>query len=184
MEDDYWEHSEDPDSLLRAALQPLTGLTSLLLDSESSHSPYEIEAPVIAVLPGLARLQRLCLLGGGSPLPAGPWSGSLRAIGASLEGLGCSTQLLAACNGLQEVAVLIGGDGDGPNLFWQWARQHASLLRVFVQLYAASSQAAELAALEQARPELQEVRDASPFEHRFVLQDPFWSECHFVCGWI
>lgn len=120
---DPWELKDESffaeaQQALEEALQRLTGLTSLLIE----HTPGNCIVP--QALSGLSRLQELYLLFSWGTLPCGPWSGSLRSLGAPLECLEGSTQLLATCGALQEVALLSACTDYAPGPFWQWARQH------------------------------------------------------------
>lgn len=80
--------AEDSDSL-QPALQRLTGLTALLLMVD-----YPVKGSPPPALAGLSRLQRLCFLAHDGPLPLGPYSASLRLLGASAVCLNHSTALL------------------------------------------------------------------------------------------
>ncbi len=107
-------------------------LTSLCILDE----PALCEPP--AALAGLRRLQRCCL---GTakylaqqqrqqqrqPLPAGPWAGSLRVLGASSDVLPRSAALLSAATQLRHLAVTGGSYTQLGRDLWEWASRHPSL---------------------------------------------------------
>lgn len=144
------------EEVLDAALRRLTGLASLFLR-------HALRGGAAAgALAGLTRLQQLCFQhSDNDPLPNGPWSSSLRAVGASNECLEASIPLLAACTALQEIAVLGAAAGCAPGPFWEWARQHAPLRRLQLDGWTYSWDAPPsplveaVAALSQARPSLE-----------------------------
>ena len=125
---DVEEDAEAARSALNAALQPLTQLTSLCLDT-----------PVGGQLPSLSRLSHLQRLYIGHTaslhsLPGGPWCGSLRELGAPWSCLENSGGALAAAQQLQNLAVV--GDAAQPSAaFVQWAATHPQLLRFEVALH-------------------------------------------------
>ncbi len=141
---------------LNAALPQLERLTSLLIDA------WEIQAGLPA-LASLSRLQRLYLDGGSElplSLPAGPWMGSLRELGASWTYLCASTQALAAAAQLERVAVVNGLDAQvqpSPQLFG-WLAEHPPLR--YLEMYPGDdglhgSMRSAVAGLKQGRPGLQ-----------------------------
>ncbi len=84
-------------------------LTSLCIDDE----PERCRAP--AALVGLSRLQRCCLgspyIAGNlealpTPLPLGPWAASLRSLGATLDVLQHSAEMLSAATQLSRLAIM------------------------------------------------------------------------------
>lgn len=113
-------------------------LTSLgILDASAFSQPP-------AALARLTRLQRLCL---GSarydaveegesfrPLPPGPWVTGLRCLGASLDVLQRSTDVLSAATQLTRLAVTGGTFEEHSAAFWGWARTHPSLGQLQVDI--------------------------------------------------
>ena len=153
-----------------AGLRCLTGLTALLLLREV----YIGEGSVPPALARLSRLQRLYFLDLFEPvLPPGPYSASLRVLGASLECLNRSTELLASCVSLEHVAALRPCSAPGP--FWQWAEQHPPLRRLQLVGYGWCYER-EHKALQKARPEV-EVEEIGELSFRLLFrwQDPEWN---------
>ena len=153
-----------------AGLRCLTGLTALLLQVD-----YPREGSVPPALAQLSRLQRLCFLALDKPvLPPGPYSASLRVLGASCECLNRSAALLASSGSLEHVAALSGTLGGA---FWQWAEQHPSLRRL--QLAACGFEWYEWeqkARMQGARPQVEvEPIDERSFLSLFKWQDPVWN---------
>ncbi|KAI7836518.1 hypothetical protein COHA_009619 [Chlorella ohadii] len=125
-------------SALNAALQRLTGLTSLCI----VNWPARCLPP--AALAGLTRLQRCCLDANcparnadppPTPLPPGPWAASLRSLGASLDVLALSTGVLSAATQLSRLAVARSSLNDiEQEAFWEWAGGHPSLQRLQIEV--------------------------------------------------
>lgn len=142
---------------LDAALRRLTGLTSLFLWQALCGGA------AAGALAGLTRLQQFYFWHSEDvdPLPSGPWSSSLRAVGARIECLEGSVPLMAACTALQEVVVLSAAADYATGPFWEWARQHAPLRRLQLDGWAYRRDAPPsplveaVAALAQARPSLE-----------------------------
>ena len=160
---------------LEAGLQHLTGLTALLL---ANFRPLHGNPPL--ALAGLSCLRRLCVLSYDGPLPLGPYSTSLRLLGASLQCLNCSTALLASCDSLEHAAVLR-GDCDYSGPVWDWVAAHPPLRRL---------QMAHIP-YHQPRSPAREASDAEPYEPRAVawlrhmrpqLEVECVSECSFLAA--
>jgi len=113
-------------------------LTSLCIvdDLPRCHTPL--------ALVGLSRLQRCCLCGVDygaeleaplSPLPPGPWAASLRSLGAGLDVLARSTEVLATATQLTRLA-LAGNSlySKDQAAFWEWAGSHPSLRRLQIEV--------------------------------------------------
>ena len=119
-----------------------------------------------AALAGLSRLQRCCLgpaedLGALPPqaqLPAGPWAGSLRVLGANSDVLQRSMALLSAATQLQHLAVTGGTYTQLGGNFWEWAGSHPSLLHLELHVVQSSDVPGHILhsalALNAARPSL------------------------------
>lgn len=121
----------------------------------------------------LTRLQRACFFVTGdidgirprvSALPAGPWAGSLRHLGASYETLLKSSQTLAAAGQLEQLSVLEGGfksHSSASKRFWRWCGSHPPLRRLHLEMaddhYLSPAFAAAVSGLQSARPALQVV---------------------------
>lgn len=149
-DDDDLRNEEDMD----AALRRLTGLTSLYLESA-----IDGEAAV-GVLTGLTRLEQLYYEHRSAdlpPLPCGPWSSSLRALGTELDCLDSSVPFLASCTALQEVFVVLAPVDYTAGPFWEWAQQHTQLRRLQIDLlYDPPPALVEaVAALRRARSDLE-----------------------------
>ncbi len=170
---------------LNTGLPHLTGLTALLLVDSGP-----LRGIVPAALAQLPRLQRLCFLIHDGPLPLGPYSASLRVLGASAKCLHRSTALLASCDGLEHVAVLR-GNCNRPGPLWQWAAQHPPLRRLLAchtpdpkpRSQTSDSEDGEpaepqvVAWLREVRPELEvESNGYDSFLALFKWQDRFWND--------
>ena len=168
---------------LEAGLQHLTGLTALLL---VNHEPLRGSPP--PALAGLSCLRRLCVMSHDGPLPLGPYSASLRLLGASLRCLNRSTALLAACGSLEHAAVMR-GDCDYSGPVWDWAAAHPPLRRLQMahipnhQPRSPASEASDaepyepraVAWLRHVRPQLEvECISEGSFCAPFKWRDPFW----------
>lgn len=70
-----------------------------------------------------------------TPLPAGPWTASLRELGTSLGVLACSTEVLSTATQLTRLALTDGGlDSNKDQVaFWQWAHSHPSLRHLQIE---------------------------------------------------
>jgi hypothetical protein len=165
-----------------AALQCLTGLTALLLSQDCFLQGGSMPAS-IARLP---HLQRLCYLAQDAQLPPGPYSTSLRVLGASMWSLHNSCALLASCSVLEHVGIR--GDCQDTGPFWQWAEQHPSLRRVQARLsLRRQPEPQPLALLRAARPQLQvdvsHEWDEEPdsFLPLFKWQDEWWANRNVQC---
>lgn len=168
---------------LDTGLPHLTGLTALLLVDSGP-----LRGFVPAALAQLPRLQRLCFLIYDGPLPLGPYSASLRVLGASAKCMHRSTALLASCDSLEHVAVLRGNCAR-PGPLWQWAAQHPPLRRLLAchtpppkpRSQTSDSEDGEpvepqvVTWLREVRPELEVASNAyDSFLALFKWRDPFW----------
>jgi len=113
-------------------------LTSLCMDDDLER------CQPLPGLAGLARLQRCCLSSAwwaknseapAMPLPPGPWAASLRSLGAPVDVLALSTEVLSAATQLTCLAVLGGKfQEDVPEAFWAGAHEHPSLRRLQIDV--------------------------------------------------
>lgn len=114
-------------------------LTSLCILDEL----YRCQPP--ASLAGLSRLQRLCLGGACYPpgeqlgppvsLPAGPWAASLRCLGASLDVLAQSLEVMQEATQLTRLVVTGSSfTRQDQDAFWEWAGSHPSLRQLQVEV--------------------------------------------------
>lgn len=154
---------EHPSHGSDATLRCLTGLTALQLSLSS----------VPASLPRLPRLQRLCYPHCDAPLPPGPYSTSLRVLGANFDCLNSSSALLASCSVLQHVAIL-GGNCEDSGPLWEWAQQHPSLQRL--QICPLLTEAQVITDLLTARPQLRVFSIDDEAEPLFEWHDEFWAK--------
>lgn len=147
--------------------------------------------PCIADLPSLQRACFLDFLGDDGyaddalplahgALPDGPWSASLRQLGASYSTLLLSGPLLAAAGQLEQLGVFKGGlaaePSDASERFWRWCAAHPPLRELHIEMarYRAlpsPSFMAAVEALQAARPALQVHHHvgSSPFSDAFHL---------------
>lgn len=123
-----------PDTLNAVRPAPWHGCRALLNTDAAARPP-----PSIA---GLARLQRVCFLPGDffplEALPTGPWTSSLRQLGASYRILLLSGPLLAAATQLEQLGVLEADSstepGEARERFWRWCAEHPPLQQLHIEL--------------------------------------------------
>lgn len=176
------------ESGLVAALQHLTGLTSLYLKGCLGGGSSA------AVLAGLSRLQQLCFYpghGASEPLPCGPWSSSLQVLDGKVECFEKSIPLLESCTALRHVFARANSSSNTPK-FWRWVRLHAPLQVLDIQytkLRAEDSDFAlamsQMAEVWHARRDLRygEILSSPPgqfnqYEKLFLWCDDTWESVH------